>query len=150
MEATDKNKFFMTLLNAVTVIHTLHLQASSLNNHEVLDIYNDISNQVDAIVENDMAESDNKLSILDIRNSDIVQILASDPKGFLINLREYINQNVKVLLGGNSRVGVIAPYDSLVNTINSAIMKLTLDEGMVQTFFEFKKTHIVDQSISRN
>lgn len=127
MTISNKNNYYVTLLVSVAHIHILHLHSTNMHVHNILDIYNDVSDAVDELVEYDMANY-NDLNLSQGSDEEIRGLMDADPKKFMENLRTYIIEGMK--LYGTIPVGMTACFDNLLSIINKAIYKLNIGKNI--------------------
>ena len=119
---TDKAaEFFITLLNAATVAHVLHLQSKSYSEHKALEgLYEGLPDVADSIIE---AYQGKYQKIVKYPNQPVGQA-PDDALNFVKSLNSYVAQ-VRHSIGSPNDTELQNIIDELVQLLDSTIYKLT-------------------------
>lgn len=117
-ESSVAPTFFVTLLNAATVAHTLHLKERSFSRHMTLDaLYNGLPEVADELIE----AWQGKYGLVTDYPAQSV-ITPADPLVFTTSLRKYVEDN-RAKVAPDSEIQNI--IDEVVQLLDSTIYKLT-------------------------
>jgi hypothetical protein len=117
-DSTAASTFFITLLNAATVAHTLHLKEHSFSRHMALNtLYTELPESVDELIE---AWQGRYGLVTDYPAQTV--ITPADPLVFVTNLRKYVDDNRAKVATDSELQNII---DEIVQLLDSTIYKLT-------------------------
>ena len=128
----EKTAFFKTLMDEVETIHITHIQAISINEHDILNVYKELDSLVDDLIESDKSYDDmpgngtvatgNLLETKGIEFSNTY-----DSFNRMIAFRSFVIDGMRSVYGESIPSALNSVYDNIVTLINLTIYKLKMN-----------------------